>query len=233
MSSGINRIDVDEKEMLIISLNRAIPLNHLILMHRLDNELNECISTKYDDIRNIIYLKFGIYYATSTIQSILNLLKYEQSARSMFSLENTKELIEEYSNDHRFITHTSSHTITPFTLLCLSCRAPLKIQFKEKVNVFLNENVENGVIYSATCCLMEYYSNSFIKASKRFVTLESIYDKRYIHFGGKTVITIDVLMRYASDLINTVSTDDCCCLMINEMSFNSISLIEMFFGNIF
>ncbi len=139
------------------------------------------------------------------IQSILNLLKSDQISSSLFSLENVNEIINNYSNDHHFLTLASPHVIKPFTLCCLDCQQPLKLYFKEKVNIFLMDHVDNGVTYSARCCHIEYHTNSYINSSKRFVTRKSLYNKKYIHFGGKCVLSIEVLLRYASDLISMVS----------------------------
>ncbi|CAM4830808.1 unnamed protein product [Rotaria magnacalcarata] len=70
---------------------------------------------------------------------------------------------------------------------------------------FLTDRVENGIIYSAFCCHIEYHTNSYIKNSKRFVIPKSLYNQKYVTFGGKCVFSIEVLLRYASDLINMVS----------------------------
>jgi hypothetical protein len=206
MSASSNPASDEENDMLIISLNRKIPLQHLNLMYLLDKELSESISTRYDDIVNMVYLTYGIRYDTNATQSILNMLKYERTSSALFTLENTRALINRYSNDNHFLTHASLNTIKPFTSICLSCKDPLKFQFKEKVNVFLSDAVENGVIYLARCCQTEYHSNSYIKDSKRFTTVHALHHQKYLHFGGKCVIGIDVLLRYASDLVNMVST---------------------------
>ncbi|CAF2151031.1 unnamed protein product [Rotaria magnacalcarata] len=70
---------------------------------------------------------------------------------------------------------------------------------------FLIDRVENGIIYSAFCCHIEYHTNSYIKNSKRFVIPKSLYNQKDVTFGGKCVFSIEVLLRYASDLINMVS----------------------------
>jgi hypothetical protein len=208
MSASANTDSVDDNEMLIISLQRKISLQHLNLMYLLDIELSECICTKYDDIGNMVYLTYGIRYDVDTIQSILNMMKYRRISSTLYTLENTRQLINTYSNDPHFITQASLHTIRPFTLTCLSCKETLKMQFKEKVHVFLSDVVENGVIYSARCCQTEYRSNSFIKGAKRYATIDSLHNQKYIHFGGKAVLAIDVLLRYASELVNMVSVFD-------------------------
>ena len=201
-----NKIDnIDDNEMFLISLNRRIPLKHLNLIYCLDNKLDESISTKYDDISNMIQLTYNVKYDCILIQSILNLLKLDQVSSPLFSLENTEQIISNYSMSHHFLTLASLNTIKPFTLCCLNCQQPLKLYFKEKVNVFLMDRVDNGVTYSAHCCHIQYHTNSYVKSSKRFAIRKSLYNQKYIHFGGKCVLSIDVLLRYNSDLISMVS----------------------------
>jgi hypothetical protein len=205
MFSNVFNNNLDEKEKLMISLNRKIPMEHLNLVNQLDAHLDDCIVNKYEDISNMVYLAFGIKYDSSLIQSILNLLKSKQTSLSLFSTIDPKVLIRNYSKNHRVLTLASLHTIKPFTLHCLECKKPLKLQFKENVNVFHIDRVENGVIYIGYCCSTNYYSNSFVRMSKRFVVPGSIYNQKYIHFGGKCVLNIDLLLRYASDLVNMVN----------------------------
>jgi len=205
MFSSVYNSNLDENEMLIISLNKKIPLQHLNLVNQLDVELDDCITTKYDDISNMVNLAFQVKYDASLIQSILNLLKSKQTSLSLFAQIDTKVLINDYSNNHRVLTLASLHNIKPFTLQCLNCKKPLKLHFKEKINVFHIDRVENGIVYVAHCCQMDYYPNSFVKMSKRLVTPTSVHNQKYIHFGGKCVLTIDLLLRYASDLVNMVS----------------------------
>lgn len=201
--NNINNFDDDER--FLILLNRKIPMKHLNFIYCLDNKLDEFISTKYDDISNMVQLTYNIKYDSVLIQSILNLLKSDRISANLFSLENVNEIINSYSKDHHFLTLVSSHTIKPFISCCLNCQQPLKLCFKEKVNVFLMDHADNGVIYTAHCCRIEYHANSYITGSKRFAIRESLYNRDYIYFGGKCALGIDVLLRYASDLINMVS----------------------------
>ena len=203
---SINNINsIDNSEMFLILLNRKIPMKHLNLIYCLDSKLDEFISTKYDDISNMIQLTYNVKYDSMLIRSILNLLKSNQISSTLFSLENVDQIINNYSKNHHFLTLASSHSIKPFTLLCLDCQQPLKLYFKEKVNVFLMDCVDSGVTYSARCCHIEYRTNSYIKSSKRFVSPKSLYNQQYINFGGKCVLSIEVLLRYTSELINMVS----------------------------
>lgn len=205
MNSTSNINNINDNEMFLISLNRRIPLQHLNLMYCLDSKLDELISTKYDDISNMIQLTYGVKYDGVVIQSILNLLKSNNISLTLFTLDNVDKIIKNYSTDHRFLTFASLHTIKPFTLSCLHCQQLLKLQFKEKINVFLMDHVDDGVIFIARCCHIEYHTNSYIKGSKRFVVRQSLYNQKYTHFGGKCVLHIDVLLRYASDLLNMAS----------------------------
>ncbi|CAF4034484.1 unnamed protein product [Rotaria sordida] len=194
MNSNSHSNNVDDNEMFLVSLHRQIPLKHLNLIYFLDNKLDECISTKYEDISNIIQVTYRVKYNSTVIQAILNLLKSDQASSTLFSLENTNEIINNYSKDHHFLTFASLHTIKPFTLFCLFCQQPLKLQFKEKVNVFLIDRVDNGVIYSAHCCHVQYYPNSYVKSSKRYVIQQSLYNQKYVYFSGKSVLSIDVVL---------------------------------------
>ena len=124
-------------------------MKHLNLIYCLHNKLDECISTKYNDISNMVQLTYDIKYDSVLIQSILNLLKSDQKSANLFSLENVNEIINNYSKNHHFLTLASPHTIKPFTSCCLACQQPLKMYFKEKVNVFLLDHVDNGVTYTA------------------------------------------------------------------------------------
>lgn len=205
MCSINHRNSIDDDETFILLLNRKIPLKHLNFMYCLDNKLNKCISTKYDDISNMTRLTYNVQYDSTTIESILNLLKSNHGSLNIFSLENINDIIHNYSINHHFLTHTSPHTIEPFTLSCLLCQQPLKLVFKEKVNVFLLDRIENGITYSAYCCQIEYNTSSYIKYTKRFVNSKSLSNQKYINFGGKCVITTEVLLRYVSDLISMVS----------------------------
>ena len=205
MISNVDVTNLDENEMFILSLNRNISIQHLNLVNQLDIELDDCISTKYNDISNIIQLTFGIKYESSFIESIINLFKSKRTSLSLFSQMDPRSLINNYSNNHYVLTLASLHTIKPFTLFCFVCSSPLKPQFKEKVNIFLIDRVENGVIYTARCCQIDYCSNSFVKASKRFVVPDSVQRKKYVYFGGKSVLSIDIILRYAADLVNLVS----------------------------
>ncbi|CAF4120079.1 unnamed protein product, partial [Rotaria magnacalcarata] len=87
---------------------------------------------------------------------------------------------------------------------------------------FLTDRVENGIIYSAFCCHIEYHTNSYIKNSKRFVIPKSLYNQKYVTFGGKCVFSIEVLLRYASDLINMNQP------MLERRLFENIWLIYSF-----
>ena len=205
MSYTNNSNNVDDNEMFLISLNRQIPLNHLNLIHYLDDKLDECISTKYDDISNMVQLRYNVKYDRILIKTILNLLKSGQVSSSFFSLENVTQIIDDYSKNHYFLTFASLHTIKPFTSLCLCCQQPLKLYFKERINVFLIDRVDSGVIYAARCCYIQYYPNSYIKGSKRYVIEQSLYNQKYIYFGGKSVLSMDVVLQYSSNLINMVS----------------------------
>ncbi|CAM4835124.1 unnamed protein product [Rotaria magnacalcarata] len=214
---SINNInDIDENEIFILSLNRKIPLKHLNLMYSLDSKLNEFIRTKYDDISNMIQLTYNVKYDCMMIQSILNLLKSNQISSTLFSLEDVNDLIYNYSIDNHFLTLASPHTIQPFTLFCLSCQKPLKLVFKEKVNVFLLNRVDNGTIYYAYCCDTEYHTNSYVKRSQRFVIPKSLHNQKYITFGGKCVLHIDIVLRYASDLINMYTGFENFCEAYND-----------------
>ena len=198
---SINNINsIDNSEMFLILLNRKILMKHLNLICCLDSKLDEFISTKYDDISNMIQLTYNVKYDSMLIPSILNLLKSNQISSTLFSLENVDQIINNY-----FLTLASSHSIKPFTLLCLDCQQPLKLYFKEKVNVFLMDRVDSGVTYSARYCHIEYRTNSYIKSSKRFVSWKPLYNQQYINFGSKCVLSIEVLLRYTSELINMVS----------------------------
>ncbi|CAF4776731.1 unnamed protein product, partial [Rotaria magnacalcarata] len=191
---SINNInDIDENEIFILSLNRKIPLKHLNLMYSLDSKLNEFIRTKYDDISNMIQLTYNV--------------KYDYDVN---------DLIYNYSIDNHFLTLASPHTIQPFTLFCLSCQKPLKLVFKEKVNVFLLNRVDNGTIYYAYCCDTEYHTNSYVKRSQRFVIPKSLHNQKYITFGGKCVLHIDIVLRYASDLINMYTGFENFCEAYND-----------------
>jgi hypothetical protein len=204
MFSNVYNSNSDENEIFIVSLNRNIPIQHLNLVNQLDVELDDCILSKYIDISNMIDMVFGKKYDPSFIECILNLLKSKQIAFPLFSQVDAKVLINNYSNNHHVLTLSSLHTIKPFTSVCLNCGKSLKLQFKEKVNVFLIDRVENGTIYIANCCQIDYFPNSFLKMSKRFVVPGSIQNKKYIHFGGKSVLTIEIVLRYAADLVNLV-----------------------------
>ncbi|CAF1037840.1 unnamed protein product [Adineta ricciae] len=202
MNFNDNNKNLDDNEMFLISLNRHIPLKHLSLIHDLDRKLDECVSTKYDDISSMVQLTYNVKYDSIVIKSILNLLQSGHVSSSFFSLEDVHRIINIYSKNHYFLTFASLHTIKPFTLTCLFCQKPLKILFKERVNVFLNDRVEGGVTYTARCCYVQYYSNSYVKGSKRYVTPQSLYNQKYIHFGGKSVLTMDVVLQYNADLVN-------------------------------
>ncbi|UJR17414.1 hypothetical protein I4U23_004309 [Adineta vaga] len=185
-------------------------------MYFLDCKLDELISKKYDDISNMVQLTYGVKYDGIMIQSILNLLKSDNTSLNLFSSHNVDKIINNYSEDHHFLTMASLHTIKPFTLSCLHCHLPLKLQFKEKVNVFLMDHIDNGVIFIARCCHIEYHTNSYIKGSKRYVNRQSLYNQKYIYFGGKCVLYIDVLLRYVSDLINMYAGFENFCGAYND-----------------
>ncbi|CAF1680399.1 unnamed protein product, partial [Adineta ricciae] len=220
-TNGINNINDDE--LFLVSLNRRIPLQHLNLMFLLDSKLDELISLKYDDISNMVQLTYGVKYDGSMVESILNLLKSDNISSHLFSSHNVDKIISNYSRDHHFLTKASLHTIKPFTPSCLHCHLPLKLQFKEKINVFLMDHVDDGVIFAARCCHIEYHTNSYIKNSKRYVLRESLYNQKYIHFGGKCVLHIDVLLRYVSDLINMYAGFENFCGAYND-TITSVSM---------
>ena len=205
MSFCNNVNNLDDNEMFIVSLNRQIPIKHLNLIYCLDNQLDECVITKYDDISNIVHSIYNTKYDSDFIKCIMNLLRSNQSSTNIFSLQNVDEIINEYSKNCHYITLASAYTIKPFALCCMDCRQALKLVFKEKVDVFLSDRVDSSVIFSARCCQIEYHTNSYIKYSKRFVVPKSLYNQRYVWFGGKCVVTIEVLLRYASELFNIVS----------------------------
>jgi hypothetical protein len=52
---------------------------------------------------------------------------------------------------------------------------------------------------------MDYYPNSFVKISNRFVIPDPVQNRKYIHFGGKYVLSIELFLGNASDLVNMVS----------------------------
>ncbi|CAF3281110.1 unnamed protein product [Rotaria socialis] len=216
MCSLTNIDSIDDNEIFIISLNRKIPLRHLNLMYCLDSKLEEFIRTKYDDISNMIQLTYNVKYDCVMIESILNLLKSNNISSSPFTLENANDIIRNYSMNHHFLSLASPNTIQPFTLICLNCQHPLKLLFKEKVNVFLLDRVDNGIIYSANCCHIEYHTNSYIKNSKRLVVHNSLHNQKYITFGGKCVLSIELLLRYASDLISMYTGFENFCESYND-----------------
>jgi hypothetical protein len=96
-------------------------------------------------------------------------------------------------------------------------------------------HVDDAVIFIARCCHIEYYTNSYRTNSKRFVIRSSLYNQKYINFGGKCVRHIDVLLRYASDLINMVrlvqfySKLHYLCAFISEINQISLALCENIF----
>lgn len=211
--------DIDDNEAFIILLNRKVPLKHLNLMYTLDNKLNELVSTKYTDISNIVQMTHDVKYDSTMIQTILNLMKSNHVCSNLFSLEDVNDIIRNYSLNHHFLTLATPHSIEPFTLFCFECQKPLKLHVKEKVNVFLVDRVDNGVTYFSRCCQTEYHVNSYIKGSKRIVVPESVYNQKYITFGGKCVIGMDLLLRYASDLLH----------MVSKKCFNSNYCQSMYF----
>ncbi|CAF4893868.1 unnamed protein product, partial [Rotaria sp. Silwood1] len=62
MNPVSNISNIVDDEMFLISLNRRIPLQHLNLIYCLYSRLDELISTKYDDISNMVQLTYGIKY---------------------------------------------------------------------------------------------------------------------------------------------------------------------------
>ncbi|CAF4566289.1 unnamed protein product, partial [Didymodactylos carnosus] len=204
MASNCDAFWLDKEEMYVVKLNRKIPMKHLSLVCLINNELDECLRTRIYDIVNIIELTYGVKYDCDLIQAVLVLLKRHKLEHKidLFSTENAKELIRGYSENECFITDASLHTIKPFTHVCLSCNQKLIVKFHQKVYVFTNDSVDNGVIYSGHCagCRIDYYSNSYDKGSKRVVVRQSLHSRKYVYIGGKNVYTTELLLRFASDL---------------------------------
>ncbi|CAF0870499.1 unnamed protein product [Didymodactylos carnosus] len=169
-------MSMNEKEAYIVSLDRNIPLKHLNLMFNIDQRLYNCIKTKFQDISNIIQLLYHVEYKSDQIEAMINLLKRHKlhGQVELFPSESIGDLINNYSKNPYFSTHTSLHTIKPFTDICLTCQQPLELKFKEHVYVFKIETVENGCTYSARCCHVDYYSNGYVRGSKQFITRDAL-----------------------------------------------------------
>ncbi|CAF1654087.1 unnamed protein product, partial [Adineta ricciae] len=70
--------------------------------------------------------------------------------------------------------------------------------------------------FIARCCHVEYHTNSYVKGSKRYVSRQSFYNQKYIHFGGKCVLHVDILLRYVSDLLNMYAGFENFCGAYND-----------------
>ncbi|CAF1353062.1 unnamed protein product, partial [Didymodactylos carnosus] len=109
MAQFAQNVMINEQEMFIVVINRKIPLQHLNLIVNIDQFLDKCIKTKFDDICNILELTYHVKYEPGLIQTIPNLIKREGKIFDLFTCENINETISKYSNNPRFLTQASKH----------------------------------------------------------------------------------------------------------------------------
>ncbi|CAF1394633.1 unnamed protein product, partial [Didymodactylos carnosus] len=177
---------VGRKEIFIVKLNRIFPLNHFNLMYSIDRELGSCVQRRIIDIKNMVKLEYGVDYECVTVEMFLNLYKDQRPENKveLFCGQNVKELIYNYSNSIHFKTDASINMIKPFTNICLTYKKALDLQIKEKVYVFTSEAVQKGMIYYGECCCVKYYPNAYVRRSRRIITLEALYGKKYLYLDG-------------------------------------------------
>ncbi|CAF1014875.1 unnamed protein product [Didymodactylos carnosus] len=152
----------------------------------------------------VVVVEYGVDYECVTVEMFLNLYKDQRHENKveLFCGQNVKELIYNYSNSIHFKTDASINMIKPFTNICLTCKKDLDLQIKEKVYVFTSEAVQKGMIYYGECCCVKYYPNAYVRRSRRIITLEALYGKKYLYLGGKNVYSIQLLLRYSSDVVH-------------------------------
>ncbi|CAF1510861.1 unnamed protein product [Didymodactylos carnosus] len=109
--------NVLNEEIYITELNKRYKLVHVNLMYLLDYQLDDCISTKYADISNMVYTVYHVKYEAYQVKAVVNTLKSHKAdgdKPDLFPLVDLKKLISDYCSNPYYDTEASLHTVKPF-----------------------------------------------------------------------------------------------------------------------
>lgn len=203
-----NFVLTDNNEIYIITLHRTFKIKILHLINDLNNRMDYCIATRTKDITLIINSTFNTDFTEITIQEIINRLNNGEM-NELFHSCNVDQLLSDYIA--KPISHTNATLIClkPFTNKCLGCNEQLNVTFNQYIDLFDLNSITKGGVYVSSCgkCQQNYYSNFYEKIAvrKKFVTPLSIYDRRFIYFGGKKAYSMELLIHFTSVFLRQYS----------------------------
>lgn len=203
-----NDVSVGNEEVYIITLHRHFKINVLQLINDLNNCMDKDIPTRVTDIKTMVNAVFNTDFSVTTIKEIITRLNNGE-LKDLFHTVNVNQLLTDFISSSISDTNATLICLKPFTDRCLGCKQKLQVAFNKYVDVYGMDSIIKGGVYSSSCntCQGKYYPNFYqhITSGKKFVTPSSIYEQKYIYFGGKKVYSTELLIHFTSAFLRQYS----------------------------
>ncbi|UJR12852.1 hypothetical protein I4U23_017026 [Adineta vaga] len=203
-----NYLLTDNEEIYIITLHRHFKINVLQLINDLNNRMDHDIPTRVTDIKIMVNTMFNTDLSVTTVNEIINRLNNGE-LKQLFHSYDVDQLLTNYIASSISDTNATLSCLKPFTNTCLTCKQELQISFNQYVTIYNMGSIIKGGVYYSSCnnCRMKYYPNYYehITIGAKFVTPASIYNQKYIYFGGKKVYSTELLIHFTSAFLRQYS----------------------------
>jgi hypothetical protein len=170
--------------------------------------MDTCIATRTMDITRMVNSTFKTDFTETTIIEIINRLNNGEMSE-LFHSCNIDHLLTDYMTSAVSDTNSTLISLKPFTNKCLTCNEKLNVTFNQYVDIFNLNSITKGGIYYSSCnkCKQKFYPNFYEKITigKKFVTPTSLYDKKFIYFGGKKAYSTELLIHFTSTFLRQYS----------------------------
>jgi hypothetical protein len=191
----------DDTEIYIITLHRMFKIKVIQLINDLNNRLDKCIQTRVKDIAIIVNSTFKTNYTEATINEIITRLNNGEM-NDLFHTYDVDRLLSNYVENKIIDTKATLVCLKPYTEKCFKCEQKLGNQFNQYVDVYDLNKVTKGGVYISFCthCQYRYWPNHYeiMASGEKFVTPESIYNQKFIYFGGKKGYSLELLIHFTS-----------------------------------
>ncbi|CAF1529984.1 unnamed protein product, partial [Adineta steineri] len=192
---------MNDDEIYIITLHRLFKIKTIHLINDLNKMLDKCIVTRLNDIAIMVNVTMHTNYTETTIHEIIIRLENGEM-KELFHTCDVNRLVNDYISSAVTDTTATLICLKPFTQICLICEEQLEIKFNQSIEIYDMNKVTKGGVYISYCirCHYQYWPNYYEKkaSSQKFVTPISIYDQKFIYFGGKKGYSTELLIHFTS-----------------------------------
>ncbi|CAF1276353.1 unnamed protein product [Didymodactylos carnosus] len=167
--------------------------------------IDNCVSTKKQDIIDIINFRYGTRYSQRDIHPLLN--AYKIMLVELYELASPVQIVQAFLYESKFLTSFLN----------------LKIEFKEYVDLYTSDSIQQASVYQSKCqCGTMYDPNTYTYGSSRYVTSISILNQSSIYLGGKSAYKMEVLYDFADALKSMYTGFENFCNSYYDRIMNSV-----------